>query len=98
LEDDVKVFELTLSPKGQVTFPKEMRDMLNLKAGDQLIYSFIDGQVIITPKNVDFSDLAGLLGPAPNGSASLLEIDAAVLKAAGANAFDDDRAEGDVAA
>ena len=59
----MKVFELTLSPKGQVTFPKEMRDMLNLKAGDQLIYSFIDGQVIITPKNVDFSDLAGLLGP-----------------------------------
>ncbi len=84
----MKIWELTLSAKGQVTIPKEMREELNLRPGDQLIYSLIDGQVVITPKNVDFNDLAGLLGKAPGGLATLDEIDAAVLKSAGENVFD----------
>jgi AbrB family looped-hinge helix DNA binding protein len=84
----MKIWELTLSAKGQVTIPKEMREELNLRPGDQMIYSLIDGQVVITPKNIDFNDLAGLLGKAPGGLASLDEIDAAVLDAAGENAFD----------
>ena len=92
-------WEVTLSSKGQVTIPKEMREALNLQPGDQLIYSIIDGEVIITPKNVDFNDLAGLLGRPPGGPATLEEIDQAVLEAAGANAVDvSDDDETDVAA
>jgi AbrB family looped-hinge helix DNA binding protein len=95
----MKMWEVTLSPKGQVTIPKEMRDELDLRSGDQLIYSLIDGQVVITPKNVDFNDLAGMLGRPPNGSATLEEIDAAVLDAAGANAIDvEDNEESGLAA
>lgn len=93
------VWEATISAKGQVTIPKEMREALDLRPGDQLIYSVVDGEVIITPKNVDFKDLAGLLGSPPNGAATLDEIDASVLKAAGTNADDTkDTDSSDVAA
>jgi antitoxin PrlF len=95
----MKIWEVTISPKGQVTIPKEMREELNLRPGDQMIYSVIDGQVVITPKNVDFNDLAGLLGKAPGGPATLEEIDAAVLAAAGVHALDTgDDQKADVAA
>jgi AbrB family looped-hinge helix DNA binding protein len=96
---DMKIWEVTLSAKGQITIPKEMREMLNLQPGDQMIYSIIDGEVVITPKNVNFNDLAGLLGEPPNGTATLEEIDETVLQAAGANALDTEDADAsDVAA
>ncbi len=92
-------WEVTLSPKGQVTIPKEMREALNLRPGDQLIYSVVDGEVVLTPKNIDFNDLAGLLGKPPKGRATLEEIDAAVLKGGGENAVDtQDDHEADAAA
>ncbi|MBA3041469.1 MAG: AbrB/MazE/SpoVT family DNA-binding domain-containing protein [Alphaproteobacteria bacterium] len=81
----MKVWEVTLSPKGQVTIPKEMRDILGLRPGDQVIYSVIDGEIVVTPKNIDLKDLAGLLGAPPNGPATLEEIDKAVAEAAGAS-------------
>ncbi len=81
--------ELILSPKGQVTFPKEMREALGLEPGDQLVFSIIDGELVITPKSINFNDLAGLLGTPPNGSASLDDIDAAVTEAAGGDVVDE---------
>ena len=74
---------LTISPKGQVTLPKEMREELGLKAGDELVYSIIGRNVLITPKSVDFNELAGFLGDPPNGRATLDEIDEAVATAGG---------------
>ncbi|MGI2031229.1 AbrB/MazE/SpoVT family DNA-binding domain-containing protein [Rhizobium panacihumi] len=94
----MKAWEATLSAKGQVTIPKEMREALNLRAGDQLIYSVVDGEVIVTPKNIDFKDLAGFLGDPPNGPATLEEIDTAIVQAAGDNALDTDDDNADVAA
>lgn len=94
----MKAWEATLSAKGQVTIPKEMREALNLRTGDQLIYSVVDGEVIMTPKNIDFKDLAGFLGDPPNGPATLEEIDAAIVQAAGDNALDTDDGNADVAA
>lgn len=90
----MRMWEVTLSPKGQVTIPKEMRDMLGLRPGDQVIYSVIDGEIVVTPKNIDLQDLAGLLGSPPNGPATLEEIDEAVVEAGGASVLsttDDDR-------
>ncbi|WP_454851417.1 AbrB/MazE/SpoVT family DNA-binding domain-containing protein [Rhizobium binxianense] len=95
----MKIWEVTLSPKGQVTIPKEVREALDLRPGDQLIYSLIDGEIVVTPKNVDFGDLAGMLGKSPNGPATLEEIDKGVLEAAGANALDTkDGKSGDITA
>lgn len=86
----MKVWEVTLSPKGQVTIPKEMRDILGLRPGDQVIYSVIDGEIVVTPKNIDLQDLAGMLGTPPNGPATLEEIDKAVMEAAGASVLSTD--------
>ncbi len=79
---------LTLSAKGQLTIPKDLREVINLHPGDEVVYSVVNGELIITPKNINFGDLAGLLGNPPNGPATLEEIDAAVMAAAGANALD----------
>ena len=81
----MKVWEVTMSAKGQITIPKEMRALLQLRPGDQLVYSVVDGEIVITPKNIDLKDLAGFLGTPPNGPATLDEIDEAVVRSAGAN-------------
>ena len=74
---------LTMSSKGQITLPKEMREELGLKAGDELVFSIIGRDILITPKSVDFNDLAGYLGDPPNGPATLDEIDETVAVAGG---------------
>jgi len=81
----MKIWEVTMSAKGQITIPKEMRDLLKLSPGDQFVYSVVDGEIVFTPKNIDLKDLAGFLGAPPNGPATLEEIDEAVAQAAGAN-------------
>lgn len=83
----MKVWEATMSAKGQITIPKEMRELLKLNPGDQMVYSVVDGEIVITPKNIDMKDLAGFLGTPPNGCATLEEIDEAVIRTAGANAL-----------
>ena len=52
----------TLSSKGQVTIPKEVRDALRIDSGDRL--SFLvrdDGVVELRPETVDLKDLYGML-------------------------------------
>lgn len=78
--------EAVISAKGQITLPREIREQLSLKPGDELLFTLIGDRCLVTPKNIDFNDLAGLLGEPPNGRASLDEIDATVLREAGAAA------------
>lgn len=77
---------LTLSPKGQITLPKDVRDRIGIKAGDEVVFTVVDGQIIMTPKSIDFNELAGFLGDPPNGPATLEEIDATVRQAGGKKA------------
>ena len=67
--------DITLSPKGQITLPKDVRDALGLEAGDSISVSISDGKLVLAPKNLNFNDLAGFLGKPPNGPARLDEID-----------------------
>lgn len=83
--------EVALSPKGQITLPKEMREELGLQPGDTMVYTIIDRQLVITPKSIDFNDLAGFLGDPPGGRATLEEIDSTVAENAGAEAVAHDR-------
>ncbi|WP_245408906.1 AbrB/MazE/SpoVT family DNA-binding domain-containing protein [Rhizobium wuzhouense] len=76
-----------MSAKGQITIPKELREQLTLSPGDQMVFSVVDGEIVITPKNIDLKDLAGFLGTPPNGRATLEEIDETVVRTAGANAL-----------
>jgi antitoxin PrlF len=70
-----------LSPKGQITLPKDVREALGLEPNDRLILTIDEGRLILTPKNVEFSDLAGFLGTPPNGPATLEEIDETIASA-----------------
>jgi AbrB family looped-hinge helix DNA binding protein len=52
----------TLTSKGQVTLPKEIRDQLGLRPGHQLSFEFDpDGRLVVRPKTVDLMSLGGLL-------------------------------------
>jgi AbrB family looped-hinge helix DNA binding protein len=53
----------TLTSKGQVTVPKEIRDLLKLTQGQQLDFQVrAGGQVVLRPKNRDVRRLKGIVG------------------------------------
>ena len=52
----------TLTSKGQTTIPKEIRDSLSMKAGDQMTFSLMpDATVVMRVKTKSVIDLAGAL-------------------------------------
>ncbi len=54
--------ETTMTIKGQVTVPREIRDKLGLQAGDRMAFTLLsDGTVIMRPKTRRLADLAGSL-------------------------------------
>lgn len=88
----------TLTSKGQLTLPKDVRDSLALKAGDKIAWTVVDNLLIGTPRNLHFSDLAGVLGDPPGGPATLEEIDQAVREAVGRHAGGPNRSDREDAA
>lgn len=54
---------MKLTSKGQVTIPKEVRDYLKLKPGDEVSFVIDDirRRVTLWPKNGDIRDMAGIL-------------------------------------
>lgn len=55
----------TLTRKGQTTIPLKVRSHLKLRPGDKIEFVIQpDGKVVMTPKNIDIRELAGMLGPA----------------------------------
>ena len=77
--------ESTITTKGQITLPKALRDQLNLKAGDKIVFEQQDdGTYALRPRTVDVTVLKGSLnytGPA----LSLDDMDAAISRNAGNN-------------
>ena len=74
--------QATLSSKGQMTFPKAIRDQLGLKAGDKLELTLTEnGQLLIIPKKSSVTKLKGML-PKPKKSISLEEMDHAIAQGA----------------
>lgn len=52
----------TLTSKGQTTIPKEIRDELHLKAGDQMTFTLMpDNTVVMRVKGRSITDLGGIL-------------------------------------
>ena len=52
----------TMSIKGQVTIPRDVRDRLGLKAGDKIAWSLLsNGTVVVRPKTRRVVDLVGML-------------------------------------
>lgn len=58
----------TLTSKGQVTIPKEVRDKLGLDTGDRLAFRVRDdGVVELAPENVALMSLYGIVKPTVRG-------------------------------
>ena len=60
----------TISSKGQVTIPLEIRHRLGLAAGDKVEFAIEGEQTVIRPLRSEenpFEKYAGILGPFPGG-------------------------------
>ena len=58
----------TISSKGQVTIPKEVRETLRLEVGDRLAFEVReDGVVEIHPETIDVLSLCGTIKPKVRG-------------------------------
>ena len=78
----------TVTSKGQMTLPKNVRDDLGLRPGDKVEFIKRDGKYMIMPRNVSVASLAGILGKSPVGPMSIDEEEEAY---AAALAEDDER-------
>jgi AbrB family looped-hinge helix DNA binding protein len=73
-------FDATMTSKGQVTIPLEVRNQLRLRSGQKLQFTIEDrNKVVITPVFTRLSELADLL-PAPERTVTLEEMDEAIRK------------------
>jgi antitoxin PrlF len=68
----------TITSKGQITLPKEVRDELRLKEGDRVSFEKIDGRFVLRPQNKSVMDLAGILRRPDEKALTVREMDEAV--------------------
>ncbi len=73
----------TLTSKGQLTVPKEVREYLGLKTGDKIHFVVNRaGKVELTPVKTRLADLKGMLSP-PGKEVSLADMEKAILEEGG---------------
>jgi len=76
------VTEICVSPKGQLTLPKELREKLGVAHGGTLRVGMEeDGRAFVAPVPLSITRLAGVLGKAKR-HVSLKEMDEAIAQAA----------------
>lgn len=51
----------TLTSKGQITLPREIRDHLGLETGDRISFEIRDGAVLVEAETVDLRTLRGII-------------------------------------
>jgi AbrB family looped-hinge helix DNA binding protein len=67
--------EATLTSKGQITIPADIRKSMDLSPKDRLTFTPMpDGTVVMRAKTKSLLSLKGLLKPAPGGSVSISEM------------------------
>ena len=72
----------TLTAKGQLTLPKEIRERLSVGPGDRVLFrEEADGRIVVEAATVDFRGLFGKLKPKRKGI-SLDDMEAAIRKGA----------------
>ncbi|MBD0413819.1 AbrB/MazE/SpoVT family DNA-binding domain-containing protein [Oryzicola mucosus] len=72
----------TITSKGQITIPKEVRLRHDLKAGDTVEFLEEGGRTYVRPRKIRAIDLAGILGRPPSGkSLAIEEFDDAIADA-----------------
>lgn len=71
----------TITSKGQITIPKQVRDEMGLKAGDRV--DFVKdraGRMMLRPINTDFRSLKGMIKSPFNRPITLKEMDEAIAR------------------
>ncbi len=72
----------TMTSKGQVTFPKVIRDKLKLGSGDKVEFTLLEGgKLLVVPMTAPVTKLRGML-PAPARPMSLEEMEVGIIKGA----------------
>ena len=71
----------TMTSKGQVTVPKEVRDSLSLVAGSAVDFSWVDGVWVMRRATTSVRSLRGCVPP-PQRPVSLDDMDDAVAQGA----------------
>jgi AbrB family looped-hinge helix DNA binding protein len=70
--------QATLTSKGQITIPKEVREVLHVDTGDRVQFLVReDGVVELRPQTVDLRDLYGLLAK-PRRPVTVEDMNAAI--------------------
>ena len=66
--------EATITSKGQVTIPADIRRALGLTAGERVVFTQLDdGTTLMRAKKRSLLDLEGLLAPACSGRTVAVE-------------------------
>ena len=73
--------ESKLTSKCQTTIPAEVRKFLKVGAGDRIGYEFVEGKVVLVPKNRSALDLAGALYVSGREPVSIEEMNRAIAEA-----------------
>lgn len=66
----------TISSKGQVTIPQDIRNHLGVAAGDRISFVIEDGTVVVRPARSEgnpFEKFRGILGPFPGGEKGIAD-------------------------
>jgi antitoxin PrlF len=71
----------SLTSKGQITIPKVIRELLQVKTGDRVEFIVDGDQVMLRPGTLDFRSLRGLLHKEGRKPVSLGEMNEAVANA-----------------
>jgi AbrB family looped-hinge helix DNA binding protein len=73
----------TLTSKGQITIPKEVREKLQLRTGHRLAFVFDpSGKVTLEPLNKDYRRLHGIVKHTNTRPVTLAEMDEAIAEGA----------------
>lgn len=76
----------TLTSKGQITIPKEIRNRLMLDTGDQIDFQFTaQGDVLLRPVTRHVNEVFGRLSQPDQQVLTVTEMDAAIRRRAGAD-------------
>jgi antitoxin PrlF len=77
----------TLTSKGQITLPRDVRQSLGLEAGDQVDFVKVDDGFKLVPVRKDVRELKGVFSGYVNRTVSLKEMDDSIAR--GASGIDD---------
>jgi AbrB family looped-hinge helix DNA binding protein len=69
----------TLTSKGQVTLPKEVRDRLGLRAGDRIEFVETDRGFVVVPATQDIRAIKGIV-PKPRKAVTVEEMNRAIRR------------------